>query len=189
MDRQTRLDVLRRVAMMLRPEGPLLVLFGFLAGRIERVIYVRRLDEAPVGVHLSADSRIWPRIPFRARVDGETILNPIAFVDLMALRDDDIYVRVDFPWGEEPPWYREAAQDGAQDRRTVLEQAASRVKERIDFALDVYRVAAPLVQGASEEERRRLQFVLETARSEIQSLSRQLSELQALLARDTRLDG
>lgn len=188
MDRQRKLDALRRIAMVLRPDGPMLVLFGFLAGRLDRVMFVRQLEEARVAVHLSADSRIWPRVPFRARVDGENVPDPIAFVDLMASRDDEIYVKVDLPWVEEPGWYREVLYDYPQDRRAALEHAAARVRERIDFALDVYRTASPLVGEASEEERRRLQFIIDTARSEIQSLSRQLSELQALLAPQARSD-
>ena len=182
MDRARKLEVLRRVAMVLRPEGPLLVLFGFLAGRLDRVHFVRSLEGAGVAIQLSADSRIWPRVPFRGRVGEETVLNPIAFVDLVATRDDDLYVRVDFPYGDEPGWYREVAQDAPQDWRASLEEATLRVRERIDFALDAYRAAAPLVEKATGEERRRLQFVLETARTEIQGLSRQLSELQARLA-------
>ncbi|HEY8485899.1 MAG TPA: hypothetical protein VIL11_00770 [Limnochordales bacterium] len=182
MDRQRKLDALRRIAMILRPDGPLLVLFGFLAGRLDRVLFVRQLEGAHVAVQLSADSRIWPRVPFRARVGEETVLNPIAFVDLMATRDDDIYVRVDLPYGEEPGWYREVLVDQPLDWRTTLEQATMRVRERIDFALDVYRTAAPLVEKATGEERRRLEFILETARAEIQGLSRKLSELQARLA-------
>lgn len=182
MDRTRKLEVLRRIAMVLRPEGPLLVLFGFLAGRLERLFFVRSLEGATVAVHLSADSRIWPRVPFRGRVGDDQILHPIAFVDLVATRDDDIYVKVDFPYSGEPDWYREVLTDVPQDWRATLEQATLRVRERIDFALDVYRTAAPLVEKATGEERKRLQFVIETARAEIQGLSRQLSELQARLA-------
>ena len=189
MDRARKLEVLRRVAMVLRPEGPLLVLFGFLAGRLDRVHFVRSLEGASTAVHLSVDSRIWPRVPFRGRVGDEQILHPIAFVDLVAPRDDDIYVKVDFPYGEEPGWYREVVFDAPQDWRATLEQATMRVRERIDFALDVYRAAAPLVEKATGEERKRLQFVIETARAEIQGLSRQLSELQAKLAADAGSSG
>lgn len=178
-DRQAKLEALRRIAMAMRPDGPLLVLFGFLAGAADRMEFVRDLEGAAVSVQLSLDSRVWPRVPFRGHVDGQMVLHPIAFVDLVALRDDEIYVRVDFPWGHEPEWYRQAASDGVKSRRQRLEEAVASLRRRIDFALDVYRTARPLLEQSTQEERRRLQFVLETARQEIQTLSRQLSELEA----------
>ncbi|HEY8425492.1 MAG TPA: hypothetical protein VIK73_05705 [Limnochordales bacterium] len=181
-DRQAKLEALRRIAMMLRPDGPMLVLFGFLAGAVDRLEFVKDLEGAAVGVQLSLDSRVWPRVPFRGHVDGQVILHPIAFVDLVAGRDDEVYVRVDFPWGHEPGWYGEVAADGVKSRRQRLEEAVASLRRRIDFALDVYRTARPLLDNSTEEERRRLQFVLQTARQEIQSLSRQLSELEAQLA-------
>ncbi|WP_324717025.1 hypothetical protein U7230_01730 [Carboxydochorda subterranea] len=181
--RQEKLEALRHVAMLMRPDGPLLVLFGFLAGRIDQVEFVRNLEGVAVAVQLSLDGRIWPRVPFRGRVQEEPILNPVAFVDLVALRDDEIYVRVDFPWGQEPEWYARVAQDSAVDRKERLAGAIERIRQRIDFALDVYRTAQPLIAGSSEEERRRLQFVVQTARDEIQALSRQLSELESELSR------
>lgn len=182
-DRQTKLETLRRIAMILRPDGPLLVLFGFLAGVLDRLEFVRDLEGAPVAVQLSLDSRVWPRVPFRGHINGEMVLNPIAFVDLAALRDDEVYVRADFPWGHEPDWYRQVASEAVKGRRQRLEEAVAALRERIDFALDVYRTAKPLLESSTEEERRRLQFVLQTARQEIQTLSRQLSELEAQLGR------
>ncbi len=184
-DRQKKLDALRRIAMMMRAEGPLLVLFGFLAGVLDRLTFVRDLDGATAAVHLSLDSRIWPRLPFRGQIDGKPVPHPIAFVDMMAVRDDDLYVRVDFPLGTEPGWYRELCQDGVKDRRTRLEEAVAKVRQRIDLALDVYRTAKPMLESASDEERQQLQFVVQTAREEIQSLSRQLSELEAQLGQQS----
>lgn len=181
MERQKKLDALRRIAMIMRPDGALLVLFGFLAGCLDRVEFVRDLEGASTAVQLSLDSRVWPRVPFRGHINGEMILNPIAFVDLAALRDDAVYVRTDFPWGQEPEWYRAVAHDAVKGRRALLEEAVARLRQRIDFALDVYRTARPLLEHSSEEEHRRLQFVVQTARQEIQALSRQLAELEAEL--------
>lgn len=180
-ERERKLEALRRLAAVLKPDGTLLVLFGFLAGRLDSVHFVRQLEGASVAVQLSVDTRIWPRLPFRGHVDGETILNAVAFADAIALRDDPIHVRVDFPWEREPEWYRAVAQDAPQSRRERLEQAIGQLRARIDLALDVYRMAKPKLPSSDEEERHRLQFMIRTAQEEIQALGRQLSELEAEL--------
>lgn len=180
MDRRVKLNVLRQLAMSMG--DPMMGAFlSFLAGRLDRVHFVESHSGGAVRVTLSPGARLWPRVPFRAEIDGKPVPHPIAFIEAMALRDDDTFVKVDFGAMEAPAWYREAVSDGALDSRSQLEASIERIRRQIDLALDAYRTANEALGGAGEEERQYLRFVLEKAKSELRTLNAQLSSLETKL--------
>src|SRR5690606_36038445 len=111
MDRPAKLNALRQIAMTFA-EGPLIPVLSFFAGRLDGIRFVEETEGAAVSVHLSSNKRLWPHIPFRATVDGEPVNNPIAFIDKVSLRDDPIYVRVDFGVTGIPKWYQDVVEPG-----------------------------------------------------------------------------
>lgn len=180
MDRKVKLNVLRQLAMTIG--DPMMApTLSFLAGRLDQVHFVHDLEGANVAVTLSPGTRLWPRVPFRAEIDNSPVNHPIAFIERMALRDDDIFVRVEFGALDIPPWYEEALVEGAVDPRAQLEESIDQIRDKIDLALDAYRTASESFDEASEEERKYLRFVLEKAKSEMRALNAQLNDLEMKL--------
>lgn len=182
MDRQVKLNALRHVAVAMgdgaAPLGPLL---GFFAGRIDGVRFVDEESDADLFVHLATASRLWPKVPFWAKVDGEAINNPFAFIERAALRDDLIDVRVDFGVEPAPEWYQAAVEESV-DPREALHDSIEQIRKKIDLALDVYRTASEARLSASEEDQRYLRFVLEKAKAEMRELNHQLTRLEQELS-------
>ena len=156
MKRAAKLNALRQIAMS-AGEPSLIPVLAFLAGRLDRVHFVEDVGEAEVAVHLSLNRRLWPRLPFRSQVDGATINNPIMFIDIVALRDVDVYVRVDLGVGDPPQWYTDVLETFVPDHRSALEASIEQIREKIDLALDAYRTASEGLATAAEEERAYLQ--------------------------------
>mgnify|MGYP001362140749 CR=1 FL=1 len=182
MDRQVKLNALRNVAMAMgeaaAPLGPLL---GFFAGRIDGVRFVKDDSDASLYVYLATASRLWPKLPFRAKIDGEAVNNPFAFIERAALRDDPIEVKVDFGVDAVPEWY-EAAVERSADPREALHESIEQIRRKIDLALDVYRTASEARVTASEEEQAYLRFVLEKAKAEMRELNLRLTRLEEQLS-------
>lgn len=182
MSRSAKLNALRHIGMA-AGDGSLIPLLAFLAGRLDRVHFVQDVGEADVSVHISLNMRLWPRLPFRAQVDGATINNPIMFIDIVALRDDDIYVRVDLGTIEPPPWYAEVLDSFTPGRKSALEVSIEQIREKIDLALDAYRIANEGLSSRGEEERAYLKFVVEKAKAEMRALNSQLAELESRIGK------
>lgn len=183
MDRGKKLAALRHLGIAMQADGHILPLLAFFAGRLDRIHFVSRLDGANLAVNLSVSPRIWPRVPFRALIDGAPVAYPLAFIERAALRDDDIYIKVDFGTLEPPQWYRDVLQEEVADPRSYVEEAIRRVRQEIDLALDVYRTASEALESASEGEREFLRFALRNAREEIRTLSSQLESMENQLER------
>ena len=182
MDRKAKLNVLRHLAMSMG--DPMMApLLSFFAGRLDRVHFVSDLEGAGVAVTLSPGARLWPRVPFRAEIDGHPVPHPIAFIEQMALRDDQTYIKVDFGVQEAPPWYRQVVRDAVMDPRHQLEESIDQIRSKIDLALDAYRTANEALEKATEEERKYLRFVLDKAKSEMRELNMQLNSLEMKLGR------
>ena len=182
MDRAKKLNALRQIAMTIA-EAPLIPVLSFLAGRLDGVKFVEDTEGAAVSVHLSSNTRLWPHLPFRATVDGVPVNNPIAFIDKVSLRDDPVYVRVDFgPMGK-PKWYEEIVEEGVVDPRRQMEARINDIRQKIDLALDAYRTANEALEKASEEDQRYLRFVLSKAKEDMRTLNQKLNELEARLGR------
>ena len=178
MDRADKLDALRQIGMTVQDDGATIPVLAFLSGRLDDVHFVSDLEGARVGVHFSLQTRLWPRIPFRATIDDTTLHNALAFIERMAVRDDDIYVRVNFPGSQIPAWYERVAEDSVQDPRHYLEASMDRMRDQIDFSLDVYRTANEEFDEADDEHRAYLRFALEKARLDIRALNARLAELE-----------
>jgi len=127
--RATKLNALRHIAMAAGDPG-LIPVLAFLAGRLDRVHFVEDLGEAEVAVHLSLNRRLWPRTPFRSQVDGATITNPIMFIDIVALRDVDVFVRVDLGLASLPSGTRTSSSRLCQGRRAPWNAQSSRSGKR-----------------------------------------------------------
>lgn len=180
MNRPEKLNVLRQIAMTLA-EGSLIPVLSFLAGRLDGIRFVEDTDGAAVSVHLSSNVRLWPHIPFRATIDGTAINNPIAFIDRVSLRDDPIYVRVDFGAVGAPKWYQDVVEEGVVDRRHQMETRIEEIREKIDLALDAYRTANEAIGTAEDDEQQYLRFVLSRAKDDMRTLNQKLSELETRL--------
>lgn len=180
MDRKLKLNVLRQLAMTMGDQTMVPIL-SFLAGRLDQIHFVRNLEGADVAVTLSPGARLWPRVPFRSDIDGASVNHPLAFIERMAMRDDDILIRVEFGALETPQWYLEVLTDDVEDPRHQLEESIDQLRNQIDLALDAYRTASDAIDGADDDERKYLRFVLDKAKSEMRSLNAQLSELEMKL--------
>lgn len=179
MDRGDKLNALRYIGMAMQGDGAVVPVLSFLAGRLDKVHFVMDTEGADVSIHLAVSSRVWPRIPCKAVIDGTVVNHPFAIIDRLALRDDEIYVRVDFGVLEPPEWFKNVLESGVQDPRQYLEGSIQRIREQIDLALDVYRTASELVADAEDEQKREyLRFALEKAREEIRALSAKLRDLE-----------
>ena len=182
MDRSAKLNALRQIAMTFA-EGPLIPVLSFFAGRLDGIRFVRETEGAAVSVYLSSNMRLWPHIPFRAVIDGTPVNNPIAFIEKMALRDDPIYIHVEFGAGGVPKWYRDVLEEGVVDERLRMETRIEEIRRKIDLALDAYRTANDVAHTADEEEQKYLRFVLNKAKDEMRELNQKLNELETLLGR------
>lgn len=183
MDRAQKLAALRHVGMAMQGDPAVISLLAFFAGRLDRVHFVSDLEGAGYAVTLSVSPRIWPRIPFRATIEGMPVPHPLAFIERAALDDEDIYVKVDFGAAEPPEWYRAVMETEVQDPRQYVEAAMRRVRQEIDLALDVYRTASEALEAnpGDEEHREYLRFALRNAREEIRTLSGRLEKMEAQL--------
>lgn len=180
MGRSAKLNALRHIAMTLG-EGSLIPLLSFMAGRLDRIHFVKQLEGAKQWVHLSGNLRLWPRTPFRAQIDGADIQNPITFIDIAALRDDELFVKVDLATNHEPEWYRDVLEDEPEDPKTRLQDSMNEVREKTNLALDAYRTANEEISGAGEDEKEYLVFVLEQAKEDMRTLNAELSRLETLI--------
>ena len=182
MSRSAKLNALRHIGMS-AGDPSLIPLLAFLAGRLDQVHFVQDVAEAEVSVHISLNTRLWPRMPFRAQIDGAAVNNPIMFIDIVALRDVDVYVRVDFGTAEPPLWYAEVLESFIPDPKSALELSIQQIREKIDLALDAYRTASEGLSTRGEEERAYLKFVVEKAKSEMRALNLQLAELESKIGK------
>ncbi len=182
MDRPAKLNALRQIAMTMA-EGPLIPVLSFFAGRLDGIRFVEETEGAAVSVHLSSNARLWPHVPFRAMVDGMPVNNPIAFIDKVSLRDDPIYVRVDFGVTGAPKWYQDIVEEGVVDPRRQMESRINEIREKIDLALDAYRTANDAIAGASEDDQQYLHYVLSKAKEDMRTFNQKLTELETRLGR------
>lgn len=181
MDREEKLQALRHIGMTMQADVVVVSVLSFLAGRLDRVHFVADVEGASIAAYFSLHSRLWPRVPFRAEIDGTPVSHPLAFIERAALRDEDVYVQVDFAGSDPPEWYKAVLEESVQDARQYIEASMARVRSQIDMALDVYRTANDALVQADEEKQAYLRFALQRARDDIKSLSSRLQELESQL--------
>ncbi|MBX6378513.1 MAG: hypothetical protein IRY95_08185 [Clostridia bacterium] len=169
----------------------MITLLGFLAGRLDRVHFVRSLDQARVAARLSTrPGTLWPHRSFEGFVDGVPVPSPFLFIAALVERDDDIFVNLDFPGAGEAPWYQTVLADAPQDLAAANpEERMEELRQRIDHTLDVYAECQRLLQNGAGEREQELSFFLNLARMEMQALSRELNSLRQELDQQGRARG
>lgn len=165
-----KLELLLHLARARPGDGPLLFLLGFLAGRLERVRFVRRLEDHPVAIHLvDPGTLVWPARPFRGRVGSVEVADPVAMVSLLLERQDPVAVRVDL--ARPPAWYAEVLGEDDAPPADPMEE----LRRRVDLALDCFNECRRLLEAGAGEREAELRFLLEVARREAAALGQALA--------------
>ncbi|MBE3596735.1 MAG: hypothetical protein IMW86_06780 [Hydrogenibacillus sp.] len=169
-DRKAKWQALRLFAETGIQDPGRLALLAFLAGRLERVRFMRSLEFSDTGVKLSTrKSGLWPRVLYEGFIRGVPIPDPFLFIAAMVDDDTLIDVVLDFDGVEEAEWYRSVAYDDARDPRLDPERAEYELRVAIDRTLDIYQAAKEQLDAS---------FV-EMARRDIERLSAALKKLTA----------
>ncbi|PTQ55764.1 MAG: hypothetical protein BSOLF_1497 [Candidatus Carbobacillus altaicus] len=184
LSRQEKWHIIRRFAATGIQDPGRIAVLAFLAGRLERVRFMRSLDFSETGALLSTRSlTLWPRPAFMGMVRGVSFPDP--FLWMAALVDDDGYidVKLDFDGSEEAEWFVPHLYEDARDPMLRPEVAEAEIKASIDRALDVYQAAKARFEEALHEASPDLEeaytFFLTMAKRDIERLSHALSQLKA----------
>ena len=173
-NRARKLQALLLLARMRPADGPLLFLLGFLAGRVDRLVFVEDLEGWEVAIHLMDPGRLlWPGRPFRARVGTVEVPDPVTLVSALLERTDPIAIRIDFT--HPPQWYTELVEAGEGDEApTPPEDRVEELRRRVDQTLDFYNECRRALAAGAREREAELRFLLDLARAEVAALSREL---------------
>lgn len=180
-----KLNALLHFGARVQDDPALTFVLGFLCARVEQVHLVRTLEGADIAIRLVAGRRrIWPRMPFQARIGQVTIPDPATLVSALTDQTDPIFVDLDFEGRESELWYVEATiatpADIASENAWLIDESERRVEElkrRIDHALDVYNECQRLVaeEGTSGAD---TAAFLAMAEQELRTCSEALARLQ-----------
>ena len=184
---RSRFVALMKLAEMLPKYPGLMMLVGFLCGRLDRVHFVRAGmlppdSEARVEI-TTPQARIWTGRWFRGWLGSAEVPDPVVLVSALSEREADVYLAVDFG-PHLPPWY-EAVLDPDAAPPMRPEDRLAELRQRVDHALDVYNECRRLLAEGAKERERELRFLLETARHEVEQLSREIERLKAELPAST----
>ncbi|MDY0322738.1 MAG: hypothetical protein RBR24_01840 [Candidatus Carbobacillus sp.] len=184
LSRQEKWQIIRRFAATGVQDPGRIAVLAFLAGRLERVRFMRSLDVSETSAFLSTRSlALWPRPAFMGTVRGVSFPDP--FLWIAALVDDDGYidVKLDFDGADEAEWYVPHLYEDARDPLLRPEVAEAEIKASIDRALDVYQAAKArfedALQGSTADLEDAYTFFITMAKQDIERLSRALNELKA----------
>ncbi len=186
-DLRTKLEAVVRIGRHLPQIPDLTFLFGFLAGNLSRLHFVRSLEGAPVAISVATGRRhIWPGSVFEARVHEVPVPFPATLVSTLAENEDPICLRASFDDPAESAWFEALLVDSYHSVRDgqsgdSLSERMRSVRGRIDQSLDVYRECRRLLGEGTGEDAHRLKFFLGLAQDEIEGLGRQLAELTSRL--------
>lgn len=188
MERQReKIIALMHLARLLPNHPALMMLIGFLAGRLDRVRFVAGLEDAdPAGVRVlitTPHARIWTGRWFRAWIGQAEVPDPGTLISALVERDTDIYLALDV--GPRPPWLEAVIAPieprEARDPHDRLEE----LRQRVDQALDIYNECRRQLEQGDGERERELRFFLELARREVEELSRELQRVKQELPGDS----
>lgn len=169
-----KLELLLHMARSRPGDGPLLFLLGFLAGRLDRIRFVRRLEDHQVAVHLvDPGVLVWPARIFRGRVGAQEVVDPVAMVSILLERDDPIAVRLDL--ARPPAWFHEVLDDHGDAPADSLEE----LRRRVDLALDCFNECRRLLASGAPRREAELRFLLDLARREAAALGQALARQQS----------
>ncbi|HHX10893.1 MAG TPA: hypothetical protein GX729_05965 [Firmicutes bacterium] len=183
MPRGKKLEVLHNFSLMVIRHPLISYLMGFLTGQVDRVHFVADLKGAEVAVKLTMRRKaLWPNEPFQATVSGVSMPNPVAFVQAVSGKQSDICVMLDFDNAEDTPWYQEVLLPDVSYVKDTLEAAqeeSSRLKREMDRVLDIYRECKAMLNAATPEKKKEMEFYIGVAEQQLKQLSSQLDELNA----------
>jgi len=181
--RGKKLEVLHNFSLMVIRHPLISYLMGFLTGQVDRVHFVADLKGAEVAVKLTMRRKaLWPNEPFQATVSGVSMPNPVAFVQAVSGKQSDICVMLDFDNAEDTPWYQEVLLPDVSYVKDTLEAAqeeSSRLKREMDRVLDIYRECKAMLNAATPEKKKEMEFYIGVAEQQLKQLSSQLDELNA----------
>lgn len=181
--RDKKLEVLHNFSLMVIRHPLISYLMGFLTGQVDRVHFVADLKGAEVAVKLTMRRKaLWPNEPFQATVSGVSMPNPVAFVQAVSDKQSDICVMLDFDNAEDTPWYQEVLLPDVSYVKDTLEAAqeeSSRLKREMDRVLDIYRECKAMLNAATPEKKKEMEFYIGVAEQQLKQLSSQLDELNA----------
>lgn len=180
-----KLHALLHFGARVQDDPAMTFVLGFLCARVEQVHLVRSLEGAEIAIRLVAGRRrIWPRLPFQARIGEVTIPDPATLVSALTDQADPIFVELDFEGRESEPWYIDATiptpADTSLESAWIIDENERRVEElkrRIDHALDVYNECQRLVAEGRTADADTAAF-LAMAEQELRTCSEALARLQ-----------
>lgn len=180
-----KLNALLHFGVRVQDDPALTFVLGFLCARVDRLHIVRDLEGADIAIRLVAGRRrIWPRLPFQARIGQVTIPDPATLVSALNEQSGPIFVDLDFDGRESEPWYLAVAlpspADVADEQEWPANDTERRIAElrrRIDHALDVYNECQRLLADASHTGADTAAF-LAMAEQELRTCSEALARLQ-----------
>lgn len=187
MERQReKVVALMHLARMLPNHPALMMLIGFLAGRLDRVRFVARLEDAdPAGVRVlitTPHARIWTGRWFRGWIGQAEVPEPGTLISALVDRDADIHLALDV--GPRPAWLEAviapAPTEEPEDPRDRLEE----LRQRVDQVLDIYNECRRQLDQGDRERERELRFFLDLARREVEELGREIQRIKHELPGD-----
>ncbi len=187
MNKKEKFDLLTEYGKLVNNNSSLVLLVGFLAGRLENVRFVRELDKGGVQVRLrDPRGRLWGTKLFEATINGTPLPDP--FLLCAALRDDKrpVHVRIDFADREKEERFRQLSAPSSQEAMAPEEEAEERLAslhDEVDRALDIYNECRKRLGDEPREDRQEeLQFFLRLAEDQIETLSERIDELRDEIA-------
>lgn len=178
-DRRRKFLALVQLAERLPKHPALMMLMGFLAGRLDRLILLpagQLPGEAEVRIALTTpQARIWTGRWFQGWVGEAAVPDPVVLISSLADRDVDIFMSVDFGL-QIPAWYQEVlghAQESTADPRERLED----LRQRVDRALDIYNECRRQLEAGDHTRQEELRFLLELAQQDVEHLSQEIRRL------------
>ncbi|MFA8438669.1 hypothetical protein [Pueribacillus sp. YX66] len=171
--------VIRNFAMTGVQDAGRIALLGFLAGRLERVSFVKSLERSNIGVRMSTKRfGIWPRISYMGFIHDVQLPDPFLFIAGMADSDETIDVLLEFDGAEQAEWFQNVLVDSAADKRLQPKEQVENLRHQIDQMLDIYsNIQQQLKEGAGEMEKDLKKF-LDMAEQDMARLNREINKIE-----------
>ncbi|HEX6989005.1 MAG TPA: hypothetical protein VF282_06000 [Bacillota bacterium] len=182
--RREKFLALVRLGERLPKHPALMMLIGFLAGRLDRLHLLlpqAMPREAEVRIALTTpQARIWTGRWFQGWIGRAEVPDPVVLISTVVERDVDICVSVDFG-PQVPTWYLEAMAPPAAVVPVDPQERLDDLRRRVDHALDVYNECRRQLEAGDDKRQDELRFLLELARREVEQLGEEIRRLTAEL--------
>lgn len=180
----TRADkwvVIRNFAMTGVQDAGRIALLGFLAGRLDRVSFVRSLEHSQVGVRMSTRRfGLWPRIAYEGFIRDVQMPDPFLFISAMADSDESIDVLLEFDGAEQAEWFQKVLIDHAADRKQEPKEKLTSLRDQIDRMLDIYSEIQVQLKKGDSERKKDLNRFLEMAEKDMARLNREIERIEQI---------